>query len=295
MSVASMTGFARSAGSTRRYQWAWEVKSVNAKGLDVRLRLPPGFDGLEPNARAAIGQTIARGTCYATLSVIRSDAAPSVVINTAILHGLLDAIRSLPLDASVRPVSLDGLLNLRGVVEISEPDVDEIEQTAVQVDIRAGLSDALAALLAMRRSEGEALGAVVETRLANMTRLTAAAEGHPGRTPDAIKARLTETLAQLVGANSGLDPQRLYQEAVLLAAKADIREELDRLTAHIAAVRDLLAKGGAIGRRLDFLAQELSREANTLCSKSSDVTLTAIGLELKTEIEQFREQIQNIE
>jgi len=295
MSVASMTGFARATGASRQYQWAWELKSVNAKGLDARLRLAPGFDALEPGARALIGQAVGRGTCYATLNVIRAGAAPAVVINTDVLNGVLRAVRSLAVDADVRPLSLDGLLNLRGVVEVSEPVVDEAEQTAAEAGVLASLREALEALVAMRRSEGEALRGIVEARLAAVAQWTEAAERHPARRPEAIRARLAETLAQLVGANAGLDSQRLHQEAVLLAAKADIREELDRLTAHVAASRALLAKGGPIGRRLDFLAQELAREANTLCSKSGDVAMTAIGLELKAEIEQFREQIQNIE
>lgn len=296
MTLASMTGFARSSGVDAPYRWAWEVKTVNAKGLDLRLRLPSGFDAIEASARAKLGAALARGTCYATLAIQR-DAAPAAVrINRAVLAALVKALQDLPFDPhKIRPASLDGLLAVRGVVEVVEAGEDEAALAAAQAAALGGLDTAIAALVAMRRGEGAALQAVLEERLAQIARLTAAADHAPARGADAIRARLHHTIALLTGGASPLDPQRLHQEAVLLAAKADIREEIDRLHAHTKATRALLAEGGAVGRRLDFLAQEFSREANTLCAKSNDAGLTAIGLDLKTQVEQLREQVQNVE
>ena len=296
MTLASMTGFARSSGVDAPYRWAWEVKTVNAKGLDLRLRLPSGFDAIEASARAKLGAALARGTCYATLAIQR-DAAPAAVrINRAVLAALVAALQDLPFDPhKIRPASLDGLLAVRGVVEVVEAGEDEAALATAQAAALGGLDTAIAALVAMRRGEGAALLAVLDERLAQIARLTAAADHAPARGADAIRARLHHTIALLTGGASPLDPQRLHQEAVLLAAKADIREEIDRLHAHTKATRALLAEGGAVGRRLDFLAQEFSREANTLCAKSNDAGLTAIGLDLKTQVEQLREQVQNVE
>ncbi len=296
MTLASMTGFARSSGVDAPYRWAWEVKTVNAKGLDLRLRLPSGFDAIEASARAKLGAALARGTCYATLAIQR-DAAPAAVrINRAVLAALVAALQDVPFDPhKIRPASLDGLLAVRGVVEVFEAGEDEAALAAAQAAALGGLDTAIAALVAMRRGEGAALQAVLSERLAQIARLTAAADHAPARGADAIRARLHHTIALLTGGASPLDPQRLHQEAVLLAAKADIREEIDRLHAHTKATRALLAEGGAVGRRLDFLAQEFSREANTLCAKSNDAGLTAIGLDLKTQVEQLREQVQNVE
>ena len=296
MTLASMTGFARSSGVDAPYRWAWEVKTVNAKGLDLRLRLPSGFDAIEASARAKLGAALARGTCYATLAIQR-DAAPAAVrINRAVLAALVAALQDVPFDPhKIRPASLDGLLAVRGVVEVVEAGEDEAALAAAQAAALGGLDTAIAALVAMRRGEGAALQAVLGERLAQIARLTAAADHAPARGADAIRARLHHTIALLTGGASPLDPQRLHQEAVLLAAKADIREEIDRLHAHTKATRALLAEGGAVGRRLDFLAQEFSREANTLCAKSNDAGLTAIGLDLKTQVEQLREQVQNVE
>ena len=296
MTLASMTGFARSSGVDAPYRWAWEVKTVNAKGLDLRLRLPSGFDAIEASARAKLGAALARGTCYATLAIQR-DAAPAAVrINRAVLAALVAALQDVPFDPhKIRPASRDGLLAVRGVVEVVEAGEDEAALAAAQAAALGGLDTAIAALVAMRRGEGAALQAVLGERLAQIARLTAAADHAPARGADAIRARLHHTIALLTGGTSPLDPQRLHQEAVLLAAKADIREEIDRLHAHTKATRALLAEGGAVGRRLDFLAQEFSREANTLCAKSNDAGLTAIGLDLKTQVEQLREQVQNVE
>ncbi len=293
--ISSMTGFARVAGSSPPYRWAWELKSVNAKGLDLRLRLPQGFDQIEAQARALLGQRLARGTLSATLTVAREATAATVRLNMDVLNGLLAALREANLGDAVRPASLDGLLAVPGVVAIADASADEAVMAVAASAAMRGLGEAIDALLAMRQGEGSSLTRVIDLRLATIDRLTLAAEAAPARRPEAIRARLGEAVAALMESGAGLDPARLHQEAMLLAAKADIREELDRLQTHVAAARELMRAGGPVGRRLDFLAQELAREANTLCAKANDVSLTAIGLDLKTEIEQFREQIQNLE
>jgi uncharacterized protein (TIGR00255 family) len=295
MSLKSMTGFARTSGTSAPYRWAWEIKAVNSKGLDLRLRLPPGFDMIEAEARARISRRLARGTCYATLSVQR-DAPPSEVrVNEAALAAVVAAVGRLPAAERVGPLTLDGLLSVRGIVEVVEAGEDAEAQAAAGKAALAGLDSALDALVAARSEEGAALTQVLARRLERIGELTSAAENAPGRKPEAVRARLSATIGQLAGASPALDPVRLHSEALLLAAKADIREELDRLATHVAAGRDLVASPEPVGRRLDFLAQELAREANTLCAKSNDAELTAIGMELRVEIEQFREQVQNIE
>lgn len=294
MTLASMTGFARSSGTTSLYRWLWELRSVNAKGLDLRLRVPPGFDAVEAEMRARLGKALARGTCYATLTAQRETAVPEVRINHDLLQRLAAALADLPVSDKLRPASLDGLLAVRGIVDVREAEDSEEEVAALHSATLAGLDEALAALVAMRRREGEALGKILGARLDRIGELQRAADNCPARTPEAVRARLAGLVATLA-AQVSLDQNRLYQEALLMAAKADIREELDRLKTHVQAAHELLDKGGAIGRKLDFLAQELGREANTLCAKSNDAALTAIGLDLRVEIEQFREQVQNIE
>jgi uncharacterized protein (TIGR00255 family) len=270
------------------------VKTVNAKGFDLRLRLPPGFDALEPAIRADVPKRLTRGTCFASLSAQRAGAEADIRINRSALDALVAALADIPVNANLQPASLDGLLAVRGVVEVAEPTEDEAATQALQGELRKGLAGALDALVAGRRQEGAALGELLAERLDRMEALQRRADAAPGRSAEAIGKRLADQVASLTG-NPGLDPERLHQEAVLLAVKGDIREELDRLATHIAACRELLAKGGAIGRRLDFLAQELSRESNTLSAKSPDAELTSIGLELKVQVEQFREQVQNLE
>ncbi len=289
-----MTGFAAAAGSCPGGQWSWELKTVNAKGLDLRLRLPAGFDAVEGEARKAIGTCLARGTCHATLTVSRPALPAAVRVNAEVLAALVQAVQALPPSPAIRPASMDGLLAIRGVVETFEPPPDVVAAEALRVAALAGLQQALDALAAMRGSEGAALLAVLTERLDRIGALTAAAEQAPQRQPAAVAEKLRRSVADLAG-RLALDPDRLHQEALILAAKADIREELDRLAAHVAACRALLGSDAAVGRRLDFLAQELAREANTTCAKANDAALTAIGLELRVEIEQFREQVQNIE
>jgi uncharacterized protein (TIGR00255 family) len=295
MTLSSMTGFARGYGVNGTYAWAWEVKSVNAKGLDLRLRLPPGWDVIEVLVRTRATELIARGTVYGNLTVTREGIAPVVQVNELVLAAVLSAIRNLAGKLDAAPPTLDGILALKGVIEVADPDESETDRRAAELAVVAGFEQTLHALADMRRREGDALGHVLLARLEEISALAARAEAAPGRQPEAIKARLAEQLTTLLSASERFDPDRLHQEAILLASKADIREELDRLVSHVAQARRMIEQGGAVGRRLDFLSQELNREANTLCAKSNDVDLTNIGLELKSVVEQFREQVQNLE
>jgi uncharacterized protein (TIGR00255 family) len=295
MALSSMTGFARADGVSGSYVWGWELKSVNAKGLEFRLRVPPGWDAIEPQARGRAGEALARGTVYANLSVNREGVAPSVRVNEPVLSGVLATIDDIAQRVDAAPPTLDGILSFKGVIEVSEADESEDERRAAESAIMAGFDTAVAGLLDMRRREGDALRAVLGARLDTIAELAQRAEAAPGRQPEAIKARLAEQVAVLLEASQRFDADRLHQEAILMASKADVREELDRLAAHIAQARRLIATGGPAGRRLDFLSQELNREVNTLCAKSNDVDLTNIGLELKAVVEQFREQVQNLE
>jgi uncharacterized protein (TIGR00255 family) len=295
MALSSMTGFARSHGASGTYVWSWEIKSVNAKGLDLRFRLPPGFDAVEVAARARAAEFLSRGNVYANLTVTREGLAPVVQINEPVLAALLAAMQNLSRRVEAEKPRLDGVLGLKGVIEVVEPEDSEEARAAAEAAIVNSFSQALAGLAEMRRHEGQAIGTLLIARLDEMAALAARAETVPGRQPDAIRKRLAEQVATLLEQSARFDPDRLHQEAILLASKADVREELDRLGAHIAQARKLLAGGGAVGRRLDFLSQELNRETNTLCAKSNDVELTNIGLELKSVVEQFREQVQNLE
>lgn len=290
-----MTGFAREAGIAGPYQWAWEIKTVNGRGLEVRVRTPAGFDAIGEEARGQVLKAFTRGQGQLNLAITRASTTPKVRINRDVLQSLVSAIGSIALPAGVQPASVDGLLAVRGVVEIEEEGGDPEQDAALAADLRAGIGRLIESLRAARLSEGQALRAVLEQHVAGIERLVDDAESAPGRQPEAIRARLEAQIAEILDARGGLDPARLHQEAVLIAARADIREELDRLRAHVAAARALLSEGAAVGRRLDFLAQEFGREANTLCAKANDVALSRIGLDLKAVIEQFREQVQNVE
>lgn len=295
MALSSMTGFARGHGVCGSYAWTWEVKSVNAKGLELRLRLPPGWDAIETPLRSRAAEVLARGTIHGNLTVLREGVAPVVRVNEAVLTAVLATLRDLAGRIEASPPSLDGILALKGVVEVIDQDESEDERQAAEAAALAGFGAVLTALANMRRQEGETLGRLLAARLDEIAALAARAEAVPGRRPEAIKARLAEQIAALLATSDRFDADRLHQEAILIATKADIREELDRLDSHVEQARGLLRQGGAIGRRLDFLAQELHRESNTLCAKANDVELTNIGLELKSVVEQFREQVQNLE
>jgi uncharacterized protein (TIGR00255 family) len=290
-----MTGFARAQGTSGPYAWAWELKSVNAKGLDLRLRLPPGWDAIEPLARAAVSRVLARGTVSANLSIDRSGAAPAVRVNEDVLAALVGAAKAAASRFGVNPPSLDSLLGMKGVIEVADSEERPEEKQAAEKAIVQGFEQALKELSVMRVREGDALARILSDRVSEIAKLSAAADASPARKPEAIRAKLAEQVKTLMETGEKFDPERLHQEAMLLAAKADIREELDRLTTHVAAVRKLLSEGGPVGRKLDFLSQELNRESNTLCSKANDVSLTAIGLDLKAAVDQFREQVQNLE
>jgi uncharacterized protein (TIGR00255 family) len=295
MTLASMTGFARTAGEHAGWRWAWELRSVNGRGLDLRIRVPSGFDGVEITARAEAGARLARGSVTAGLTVERGQTAPPAVrINEALLEALIAVAARHADREDVAPPRLDGLLAVPGVIEPIGVAPDEAARADLESALIAGFREALAALAVARAAEGARLAAVLAARVEEIAALTAEAEASPARAPDAIARRLAQQVAALTGL-ADFDPQRLHQEAALIAVKADIREELDRLTAHVAQARTLLAAGEPVGRRLEFLAQEFNREANTLCSKAADPGLGAIGLRLKAAADQFREQVANIE
>jgi uncharacterized protein (TIGR00255 family) len=290
-----MTGFGRADGGANGYRWTWEVRSVNGKGLDLRLRLPAGFERLDLAARERSAKVLVRGNIQSTLTVQHETAGGAITLNEEVLAGVIAAMERIGERIKVQPPTLDGILSVRGLIEVAETENDTARLAALDQDILATFDRALVDLVAMRAREGTAIAITLQARLDEIERLARDAEISPARTPAAIRARLAEQVAELLGAAPALDPARLHQEAVLLATKADIREELDRLQAHIAAARNLLAEGGAVGRRLDFLAQEFNREVNTLCAKANDRALTAIGLDLKAVVDQLREQIQNLE
>lgn len=291
-----MTGFARADGTEDTCAWGWEVKSVNGKGLDVRLRLPRGFDALEAATRDRTGQRFKRGNISLNLDITWTKPLARMQVNEDVLNQVLAAADQVQAKcATAQPPSVDGILALRGVLEQIDDEPDAIERAGLEGALLAGLDLALEQLVEGRDAEGQRLGGVLHDQLADIETLCEQAGELAAMLPDAIRTRLAFQVEALTHDVSGIDPERLAQEAAVLMIKADVREELDRLAAHIAAARDLLGAGEPVGRRLDFLCQEFNREANTLCSKSTDTDLTRIGLALKATIEQFREQVQNIE
>lgn len=290
-----MTGYASAAGSDGDYRWTWELKSVNARGLDVRCRLPPTLEGMEPAVRSRLQTRFKRGTITAALTLIRPPSSVRIRLNPAAVDQLEEIIETLSARVKVDTPRLDGLLAVKGVIESAEEEESpEAEGQRAEAMLR-DLEAAIEALERSRRDEGARLGVVLHEQLDGLERMSAKAAASAAAQPEAIKARLTAQVAALLEAVPQLSEERLVHEAALLATRADVREEIDRLRAHTAAARDLFAEGEAVGRRLDFLCQELNREANTICSKSADLELTRAGLELKALVEQLREQVQNIE
>lgn len=293
MTANSMTGFARTRGHHGALGWAWELKSVNGKGLELRFRLPSGFDGVEIAARQAIQGRLNRGSVQVTLSLDDQAQAPTLRINQEALQAISQAIRAMEGVLPMAPPSADGLFRIKGVIE--EGDAPEADIEARDAAVTASLGDAIAALAKARGDEGARIEDVLRAQLARVAELTGDARGLASLAPDAVKQRLADQVAKLLDSSTALNPERLHQEAAILAARADVTEELDRLSAHVAQAAELLDGDKPSGRRLDFLCQEFTREANTLCSKSFDIKLTRLGLDLKAVIEQFREQVQNIE
>jgi uncharacterized protein (TIGR00255 family) len=296
VAISSMTGFARAAASDDRFAWTWEARSVNGRSLDVRCRIAPGFDQLESPARAAAAKRFNRGNINLTLGIERKAGTARVVVNREVLDQVLALVKDLEGKVNAAPPRLDGLLAVRGVVEtIEETGEDEDVRTARDAAMLKTLETALHQLQAVRDAEGRALAGTLAAHIDEIELLTREAGSHAAAQPAAMKARLEAQLAELLGGQPALPPDRLAQEVALLATRGDVREELDRLVAHIAAARALLTDKGAVGRRLEFLAQEFNREANTLCSKSADVALTQTGLGLKAVIDRLREQAANVE
>jgi uncharacterized protein (TIGR00255 family) len=290
-----MTGFARAEASSGRTRFVWELRSVNGKGLDIRLRLPTGLERLEPDIRQAIGKRFSRGNLQVSLNLTVTEPAVQAVLNRDALAAVLALREELGDLVDRGPLKLDTLLGIRGLVEIREAEESPEAVAARDAAILESLGDALAHLQDMRIGEGSALMAVLSTQVDRIEELTAVVENDPSRTPEEIGRRLAFQLAALMQDAGTLDRERLHAEAALLATRSDLREEVDRLKAHVAAARELLEKGGPVGRRLDFLAQEFNRESNTICSKSNAAAVTAAGIELKVVIDQFREQVQNLE
>lgn len=283
-----MTGFGRAEREADGVRVAWELRAVNGKGLDVRLRMPGSLDRMEAAVRGRAKARLARGNVQAGLQ-LETGETTGVTIKEAAAANLVAAARQLHEAHGLTMPDAGQLLSMRGVLEASSSEPDE----GADAIVLATLDEALDALLTEREREGAQLAAVLGEQLDGIARLTGKAAADPSREPEAIRARLATQVARL--GETELDPDRLHAEAVMLAVRADLTEELDRLRAHVASARALLSEGGAIGRRLDFLAQELGREANTLCAKSNAAAVTAIGLELKLTIDRFREQVQNVE
>jgi len=295
MPLSSMTGFARAHGALGPWRWHWEIRSVNARGLDLRVRMPEGFESLEQPVRVLAAERFARGSMTVTLTVEEGLGRGVVRVNEDALTQVLAVLGALEGRVRADPPRMDGILSLRGVLEVQQQELSEAELAARDAAVLSSLANALDGLLQARRDEGERLGTFLKAQLATLSDLRGQAATAILAQPEQLQARLKASLAMVEAGQPGVSAERIAQEVAMLLVKADVREELDRLAAHLAQAAELLAAKGAQGRRLDFLAQELNREANTLCSKSTDIQLTRIGLEMKATIDQFREQVQNVE
>ena len=295
MTVSSMTGFARVEGAHPPWSWYWEGKSVNGRGLELRCRLPPGLDALESELRARAQKQFRRGNLQITLFLERATDGADIKINKAALATVLKAISELHGQGEFHTPDPAAILSLKGVIESGEAEADEELVAQRDSKLLATAEELLSALAAARNAEGQAIGAVVAGLSERIATLAEDAHAHAAAQPEMLRLRIKEQIRLLLDGGAGVSEERLAQELALIATKADVREEIDRLRVHVKSARELLSSKEAVGRKLDFLSQEFNREANTLCSKAADVGLTAIGLELKAVIDQFREQVQNIE
>ena len=295
--IRSMTGFASAKGEHAPWRWGWELRGVNGKGLDMRLRVPDWLEGLEAALRAELAKSVSRGNITLSLRLTRGDEAGELALNPATMSVVLDALEAIESEAMARGMTLapskaSDLLPLRGMLEAGMVEDDTAPLLAA---IRAEFAPLVAAFVQMRADEGVALAQVLDEQLQRVEALTTQAAGLADARKDTVAAALKVNLARVLDNADAADPDRIAQELAMIAVKADVTEEIDRLGAHVGAARDLLAKGGTVGRKLDFLMQEFNREANTLCSKAQSSDLTAVGLELKAVIDQMREQVQNVE
>ena len=296
MTLSSMTGFARKEGSDATASWVWEMRSVNAKGLDMRFKLAPGMERLEPKLRQRISERFKRGNLSVALTMVKIAGQSCFQVNQTVLDDLLSLSRKISEQTGLPSGDVNTLLAARGVLEATDTQEDKATLQARDAAILGDFAAAMDGLATARAEEGARIGVFLNQQIATITELAQTATQTAECQPAALKERLQRQLTDILdSAENRVDGDRLAQELAMIATKADIREELDRLNAHIAAAHDLLNKGGAVGRKLDFLCQEFNRESNTLCSKAQDVALTNTGLALKATIEQFREQVQNIE
>jgi uncharacterized protein (TIGR00255 family) len=293
MALSSMTGFARVEGALGETHWTWEIKSVNGRGLEPRFRLPPGYDFLEADLRKILADDFTRGSFNAFLSLRGAAVEGAFSINRAALESAIKLIEDVRLSIDCEKPRAEGILALKGVINQESALDDEDARNTIALALKESFGSLAAALKSARRKEGQSLERLISGQLDAIEALTKAARASADAAPEAIKARIAVQLAELLA--GAVPAERVAEEAAILAVKADIREELDRLDAHVAAGRSLVSGGGAVGRKLDFLTQELNREANTLCSKAQDMGLKRIGLELKTTVDQMREQVQNLE
>lgn len=295
MSIVSMTGFAESAGSHEGLRWRWEAKSVNGRSLDLRLRTPPGFESLDQPARTMATERFRRGNLQVSLTVESDPGMRGLTVDPVALASAVKLARELAADTGLAPARIDGILALKGVIVQEElAALDPVARAHRDAEILRSLALAFDALMRARSGEGAKLALLLSAQVDETARLVAEAETLAAVQPEALRHRLTSQIQDLL-TGAGLPEDRLAQEVALLATRADVREELDRLKAHVQDARALLKSGMAVGRKLDFLSQEFNREANTLCSKSADIALTRVGLALKAVIDQFREQAQNVE
>jgi uncharacterized protein (TIGR00255 family) len=295
MTLVSMTGFAEAHGGRDVLRWRWETKSVNGRGLDLRLRTPPGFDGIEPAARILAGERFRRGSLQATLTLEPQEGARGLRIDPVALAAAVKIAKEIAIDTGLAPARVDGILALKGVVVQDETlPLDPEARAHRDAAVLETLAMTFDSLARARATEGAKLGQVLKAQIDEIARLTEDASRLAATQPQTLRDKLALQVKDLVSSGNFSD-DRLAQEVALLALRSDVREELDRLKAHVGEARSLLASPEAIGRKLDFLAQEFNREANTLCSKSADIQLTRVGLGLKATIDQFREQAQNVE
>ena len=295
MTIASMTGFARSEGNVGGTAWAWELRSVNGRGLELRFRLPNGLDALEPKLRESATKCLKRGNVTANLTLKREERQVLAVDTIALDQALAIALALAERIPGAAPPRAEALLALPGILRPATPDPDGQKDAGLAQAVTAGFDQALAAMVTARNGEGARLADILTVQVQEIAALCSHAAIEAADQPQAQRARMIEAVHALIANVPALPEERIAQEVAILAARSDVREELDRLAAHLEAAHALLAEGAIIGRRFDFLVQEFNREANTLCSKSASVALTATGLRLKATIEQLREQVQNIE